>query len=229
MGEAAKRQPRPHPDNVRAAILDATQQLYLEHGYAGTNTDEIAALSSVSKQTIYRHFANKDELVRAAILSLIADAEEQGAESFDALAESDDLERDLRTFARQHLHDVIQPDIMRMRRRIIAEVDRFPDVAKAWYDAAPKRGHEKLAASFARLQERGYLRMNDPLLAAEQFNWLILSIPMNRGMFDAASVTDTSSHVVYADAAVNVFLAAYGTGGREAASGMASRLSSAGE
>lgn len=212
MAQIAKRQPRPHHDEVRRAILDATLQLYLENGYAGTNTDEIAALSSVSKQTIYRHFADKDDLVRAAMLRLIAAAEEQGAESFDALAESDDLARDLRVFARQHLHDVIQPDIMRMRRRIIAEGDRFPDVAKAWYEAAPKRGHEKLAACFVRLQERGLLRMDDPLLAAEQFNWLILSIPMNRAMFDAASVTDTSRHADYADAAVEVFLAAYGVG-----------------
>jgi AcrR family transcriptional regulator len=210
LAQTAKRQQRPHPDEVRRAILDATLQLYLENGYAGTNTDEIAAVSAVSKQTIYRHFADKDELVREALLSLISDAENQGAESFDALAETDDLRRDLRIFARQHLHDVIQPDIMRIRRRIIAEVDRFPDVARAWYDAAPKRGHEKLAATFARLQERGFLRMEDPLLAAEQFNWLILSIPMNRAMFDAGSVTDTSRHAVYADAAVEVFLAAYG-------------------
>jgi AcrR family transcriptional regulator len=210
LAQTAKRQQRPRPDKVRRAILDATLQLYLENGYAGTNTDEIAAVSSVSKQTIYRHFADKDVLVREALLSLISAAENQGAESFDALAETDDLRRDLRIFARQHLHDVIQPDIMRIRRRIIAEVDRFPDVARAWYDAAPKRGHEKLAATFARLQERGFLRMEDPLLAAEQFNWLILSIPMNRAMFDAGSVTDTSRHAVYADAAVEVFLAAYG-------------------
>jgi AcrR family transcriptional regulator len=212
LAQTAKRQPRAQPDEVRRAILDATLQRYLEKGYAGTNTDEIAALSSVSKQTIYRYFADKDDLVCAAILSLVAAAEEQGAESFDALAESENLERDLRIFARQHLHDVIQPDITRMRRRIIAEVDRFPDVAKAWYDAAPKRGHEKLAACFVRLQERGFLRMDDPALAAEQFNWLILSGPLNRAMFDAASVTDTSRHGVYADAAVDVFLAAYGAG-----------------
>jgi len=212
VAQTAKRQPRPHPDDVRRAILDATQQLYLEKGYSRTNTDEIAALSSVSKQTIYRHFSDKDDLVRAAILSLIAAAEQQGAESFDALANSDDLTRDLRIFAHQHLRDVIQPDIMRMRRRIIAEVDRFPDVARAWYEAGPKRGHEKLSECFGRLRERGLLRIEDPMLAAEQFNWLILSTPMNRAMFDAQSVTDTSGHAACADAAVDVFLAAYGTG-----------------
>ncbi|MFN4090588.1 MAG: TetR/AcrR family transcriptional regulator [Alphaproteobacteria bacterium] len=213
---AAARQPRPRPDDVRRAILEATLKLYLDKGYAGTSTDEVAALSSVSKQTIYRHFADKDDLVRAAILSLIAAAEDQGAESFDALAESDNLERDLRAFAQQHLIDVIQPDIMQLRRRIIAEVDRFPDVAKAWHEAAPRRAHEKLAATFLRLQERGLLRMADPQLAAEQFNWLILSIPMNRAMFDADAVADRSRHEDYANSAVDVFLAAYGA---EAAKG----------
>ncbi|MDM7459143.1 MAG: TetR/AcrR family transcriptional regulator, partial [Paracoccus sp. (in: a-proteobacteria)] len=118
---------------MRRTILDATLQLYLEHGYDGTSTDEVAARSSVSKQTIYRHFADKDDLVREALKRLIAAAEEQGAEAFDILATSSDLESDLRSFARQHIFDVIQPDIMRVRRRIISEVDRFPDIARDWY------------------------------------------------------------------------------------------------
>jgi AcrR family transcriptional regulator len=204
------RRPRPAPDAVRRAILDAARNLYLAKGYAGTNTDEVAALAAVSKQTLYRHFADKDELVAEVIRSVIAAAEEQGAESFDALAETADLERDLIAFARQHIRDVIDPDIMRMRRRIISEVDRFPALARAWYDAGPKRGHEKLAACFTRLRERGLLAVDDPLLAAEQFNWLILSIPMNRAMFDADAPLDTGNHDYHADAAVRVFLAAYG-------------------
>lgn len=210
MAPHAKRRPRPHPDNVRRAILDATLQLYLEKGYAGTNTDEVAALSSVSKQTIYRHFADKDDLVREALWSLIAAAENQGAESFDALAESEDLERDLRIFARQHIEDVIQPEIMQIRRRIIAEVDRYPDIALAWYDAAPKRAKEKLAGCLGRLCERGLLHIANLDIAAEQLNWLILSIPMNRAMFDDASTKDTARHADYANAAIDVFLAAYG-------------------
>ncbi len=205
-----KRRPRPHPEEVRRAILDATLQLYLEKGYSGTSTDEVAARSSVSKQTIYRHFSDKDDLVREALQRLIAAAEEQGAEAFDTLAESNDLENDLRAFARQHIFDVIQPDIMQVRRRIISEVERFPDIAKAWYEAAPKRAREKLAECLKGLCERGLLNIADAEIAAEQFNWLILSIPMNRGMFDVDTIEDRSQHADYADAAVDVFLAAYG-------------------
>lgn len=205
-----KRRPRPHPEEVRRAILDATLQLYLEKGYSGTSTDEVAARSSVSKQTIYRHFSDKDDLVREALQRLITAAEEQGAEAFDTLAESNDLENDLRAFARQHIFDVIQPDIMQVRRRIISEVERFPDIAKAWYEAAPKRAREKLAECLKGLCERGLLNIADAEIAAEQFNWLILSIPMNRGMFDVDTIEDRSQHADYADAAVDVFLAAYG-------------------
>jgi TetR/AcrR family transcriptional regulator, mexJK operon transcriptional repressor len=210
VASTAQRRPRLQPEEVWRTILDATLQLYLEKGYAGTNTDEVAAHSSVSKRTIYHHFADKDELVREALKLLIAAAEEQGAESFDVLAESNDLDSDLRRFARQHIFDVIQPDVMQVRRRIISEVERFPEIARAWYEAAPNRAKKKLAACFERLCDRGLLRIADTEIAAEQFNWLILSIPMNRAMFDADTIEDTSRHADYADAAVDVFLAAYG-------------------
>jgi TetR/AcrR family transcriptional repressor of mexJK operon len=206
------KRPRLRPDDVRAAILKATKELYLAKGYAGTSTDEVAAMAAVSKQTLYRHFADKDELIDAVITGVIAAAEAQGADEFDALAGSTKLERDLKTFARQHIRDVIQPEIMQMRRRIIAEVDRAPKLARAWYDAAPRRGHQKLKACFEKLRARGLLQMDDPALAAEHFNWLVLSIPLNRAMFDAAAASDTKMHDTYADAAVRVFLAAYGTG-----------------
>lgn len=192
-------------------ILEAAKKLYLEKGYAGTSTDEIAALSAVSKQTIYRHFADKDELIAAVLVDAIAAAEAQGAEGFEALSETDDLARDLQIFARQHIADVMQPHIMQMRRRLIGEVDRFPKLALAWYEAGPRRGHLKLKKCFERLRDRGLLRVSDPMLAAEHFNWLVLSVPLNLAMFDANAPIDTEKFNYFADEAARVFLAAYGS------------------
>jgi TetR/AcrR family transcriptional regulator, mexJK operon transcriptional repressor len=54
------------------------------------------------------------------------------------------------------------------------------------------------------------LHVPDPLLAAEHFNWLILSIPMNRAMFSGDDEPfDRGRLEYYADEAVRVFLAAY--------------------
>ena len=83
-------------------------------------------------------------------------------------------------------------------------------MALAWYDAGPRRGHQKLQRCFEGLRDRGLLQVDDPALAAEQFNWLVLSIPLNRAMFDAEASFDTASCEYYADEAVRVFLAAYG-------------------
>lgn len=196
--------------DARRYILEAARQLYLEKGYAGTSTDEIAALSAVSKQTIYRYFADKDQLIAAVITDAISAAEEQGAAEFEALAETDNLPRDLRAFARRHIADVAQPQILQMRRRLIGEVDRFPDLARAWYDAGPKRGHRKLKDCFERLRDRGLLKMDDPMLAAEHFNWLVLSVPLNQAMFDANAPIEPDKLDYLADQAVRVFLAAYG-------------------
>ena len=54
--------------------------------------------------------------------------------------------------------------------------------------------------------------MEDPLLAAQHFNWLVLSIPLNHAMFHPIDTQLTPRQLRrYADDAVRVFLAAYGS------------------
>jgi TetR/AcrR family transcriptional regulator, mexJK operon transcriptional repressor len=99
----------------------------------------------------------------------------------EALPATRNLEGDLRRFARQHLADVMQPHLIRMRRRLIAEAERFPQLSATWYRSGPEKGHETLAAVFSALAARQLLQIHDPLVAAEQFNWLVHpSKPRNR-------------------------------------------------
>jgi TetR/AcrR family transcriptional regulator, mexJK operon transcriptional repressor len=192
----------------RRSILEAARTLFLRNGYAGTSMDDVAALAAVSKQTVYKNFADKQQLFTDVITGDIAETEQLTRTLADSLPESDDLERDLRTFARRHVVEVMQPHLVQMRRVLIGEADRFPDLAAAWYARGPERAHATFARWFAALAERGLLRVPDPLLAAEHFNWLILSIPMNRAMFSGTEEPVDRLHH-YADEAVRVFLAAY--------------------
>ena len=61
------------------------------------------------------------------------------------------------------------------------------------------------------LSTRGDLRIDDAALAARQFAWLILGVPLDRGMFlgghDCMSDAELDR---LAEAGVTVFLAAYG-------------------
>jgi len=67
-----------------------------------------------------------------------------------------------------------------------------------------------LGSQFQVLADRGLLRLDDARLAAQQFNWLVLSIPLNQAMFSLDTDFSETELDRYADDAVSIFLAAYG-------------------
>lgn len=196
----------------RQAILDAARTLFLQRGYAGTSMDDVAAHAQVSKQTVYAHFVDKTRLFTALITADIADSRTSTHPLIAAMPHSDHVERDLRDFARAHLADVMQPELLRMRRMLIGEAERFPDLAQAWFRAGPERSCAVFATWFQALHDRGLLRVPDPALAAQHFNWLVLSIPVNTAMSVPLDGPVFTRHELdhYADEGVRVFLAAYG-------------------
>ncbi len=192
----------------RRAILDAARTVFLRHGYVGASMDEVAALAEVSKQTVYKHFADKQRLFTEVVTGDIRAAEQRSDEVVDGLADTADLAGDLREIARKLVTVVTQPHLVRLRQVVIGEADRFPELARAWYAAGPERGYHRLAERFARLADQGRLTAPDPLLAAQQFTWLALSVPLNRAMFVPEPYPEDEL-IRFADEAVRVFLAAY--------------------
>ena len=73
------------PDK-RTAIMDAATTAFLRNGYKGTSMDEIAALARVSKQTVYKHFADKASLFSAIVNAAVEAAGDPVMEEADALA-----------------------------------------------------------------------------------------------------------------------------------------------
>ncbi len=54
-------------NETRDIILDVTEKLIYRHGIAATGMDFLVKTAGVSRKSIYRYFANKDELVIAAL------------------------------------------------------------------------------------------------------------------------------------------------------------------
>src|SRR5215470_17792035 len=132
------------------AILTAARTVFLRNGYLGTSVDEIAALAAVSKQTVYKHFADKERLFTEIVISTVNEASDQVADEVFGVQDSGDVEADLRDLARRQLALVIQPRILQLRRLVIGEVARFPELGRTFYDQGPGRTIAALAATFER-------------------------------------------------------------------------------
>lgn len=64
-----ERRGRPRDERSAAAILAATRTLIEQVGYAGTSVNAIAAAARVGKDTIYRRWSGKPELVFEALFT----------------------------------------------------------------------------------------------------------------------------------------------------------------
>lgn len=57
----------PVDDARRAALLEASLGVFARFGFRKTSMDEVARAAQISRQGLYLHFANKDELFRATV------------------------------------------------------------------------------------------------------------------------------------------------------------------
>jgi len=81
----------------RAHILEAAQQVFVEHGLAAATMEQVAAAAGLSKGTLYLYFHSKDELfmglaveildaARAALEPIAADTAADGLSMFRTMA-----------------------------------------------------------------------------------------------------------------------------------------------
>jgi AcrR family transcriptional regulator len=121
----------------RQAILDAATGAFLRNGYLGTSMDEIAAEAGVSKQTVYRQFTDKKALFTEIVLGTIDQVGEPFFSGVGTLDDPEDLEADLRQLARRLISVVRDPRLLQLRRLVIGEAGRFPELGRTYFERGP--------------------------------------------------------------------------------------------
>lgn len=174
-------------------------------------------MAGVSKQTVYAHFGAKEALFVAVVHDMTGIAGDRVQEEVAEPAGDREAEDFLLEFATRQLAIVMNPPLMQLRRLVIAEVDRFPELGRALYEQGPGRSISLLSRAFTAYAEAGSLSVRDPEMAASYFNWLIMGAPVNDAMLlGDASIRDPATMEAHAREAVRIFLAAYGAAPREA-------------
>ena len=194
----------------KAAILEAAKQVFFANGFVGASMDQVAATAAVSKQTVYKHFSDKEALFREVVTNVVRARD--GGIPTDFLSTSEGpIGELLRSFARHFLKGVMQPDVLKLRRLVIGEAGRFPELGRSFYDLGPKRATEQLAVALRESAARQRVSLEDPELAADHLLCLILSIPLNQAMLLGDEYTFTDAALDrYANDGVTAFLRAYG-------------------
>ncbi|MGP9681770.1 TetR/AcrR family transcriptional regulator [Brachybacterium sp. AOP3-A1-3] len=112
-------------DRARRAILAATRDLVAEVGYSRLSIEGIASAAGVGKQTIYRWWRSKAEVLFDAILDV-----NTTPDGMVALPDTGDLEADLRVVLRGAVAELADPATDRLQRAVTAEIQTDPALAE---------------------------------------------------------------------------------------------------
>jgi TetR/AcrR family transcriptional regulator, mexJK operon transcriptional repressor len=210
-GKAAISEEAGYSARKRRAILDAAIDVFLKSGYLGASMDEIAALAQVSKQTVYKQFSSKETLFVEIVSSMTEDASARVHSDVPELHDDGDVSEYLQMYGLRQLGVVLTPRLMQLRRLVIGEVSRFPELARVLYERGPQRAITAFAKVLERLAARNLLTIDDSATAASHFNWIIMSEPLNRAMLlGDQAIPEPAALRRHAAEGVRVFLAAYG-------------------
>jgi len=204
---------RPKDPAKRAAILDAAQSMFLEHGFEGVSMDQIAARAGVSKLTVYSHFGDKEALFIAAVEH---HCRQQLPPGLFAPAPGTPLRPRLIGIARALHALMVSPEAVAGFRLMCAPKCLDSRLPELFWQAGAGQLQAEFAALLARRTAAGDIAVEDPDRAAGQFFALLrgeLHPRLILGCADAAGF-DVEAHL---EATVDLFLRALGPAAGSAA------------
>jgi TetR/AcrR family transcriptional regulator len=148
------------PAELLAAALDS----FVEHGYAATRLDDIAARAGVSKGTLYLYFANKEELFKALVReNIVSLLDRFRAELEHSEQPSQAL---IGIFMHRWWSEFGATPLAGIAKLIVAEAGNFPEVARFFHEEVIEPNAALLGSILARGIARGEFRPVDVESAA---------------------------------------------------------------
>jgi TetR/AcrR family transcriptional regulator, mexJK operon transcriptional repressor len=181
--------------------------VFMNDGFEGASVDKIAKSAAVSKATLYSYFPDKKSMFIAVVRAQCSDQTNAAVADIDTNAPVRAVLRGAAT----HMVSFFLSDFgQRVFRICVAESDRFPDLAREFYESGPRVARDALAQFFALATARDELDIDDRELAACQFVELCKADVFAKIVF---GVQDKFTQVELdrvISGAVDMFMARYG-------------------
>ena len=188
-------------------VLNGARQVFMADGFEGASVDDIAKAAGVSKATLYSYFSDKRLLFMEVAR---VECDRMAEEALNVIDMRLPPQQVLTLAAQQIIMFLLSDFSQRIFRICLSERDRFPELGRAFYEAGPQMGHDRLVDYMTQAIDRGELRADDVGIAADQFAELCKSTLWIRAMLGIQSEFSGAEidHVV--KNTVQTFMARYG-------------------
>jgi TetR/AcrR family transcriptional regulator, mexJK operon transcriptional repressor len=203
---------RPKDPEKRAAILAAAQSLFPSKGYDAVSMDAIAQAAGVSKLTLYSHFTDKDTLFGAAVEEF---CEHQLPHQAFELHPELSIREALLHIAKGFLELTMDECAIQLFRIMAAQAAQNTKLAEIFFQVGPRRTLKDMEMFLSQRCESGDLEIPVPSKAAEHFFVMLKGVRHMRALVGVSPLPDPEERLAHAEEVVNVFIRAYGKGGRD--------------
>lgn len=188
-------------------VLDGAREIFLRDGFEGASVDDIARAAGVSKATLYKYFPDKRLLFMEVAQTECTHMADRALDLIDETSPP----REVLTIAAGHIVPFLLSEFaQRIFRICVAERDRFPELARAFYAAGPEMGRHRIADYLEKAVARGELVIADIPMAAEQFSELCKVKLWNLAAFGVQTEFSQAEIDEVVTQAVETFMARYG-------------------
>lgn len=199
------RKVRSKNEEKRQSILLASTVLFTEQGYAATSMLAIAEQAKVSKQTVYSHFGNKEDLFSETI--------KQKCDSYEMVDLSIDDYSDptttLLALARKFIKLLTSKEALAIHKTCAYESTTSPQLSELFYQAGPERLTTAVEILLQNFHDKKLLQINNPHFAALQFLNLMRGDIIMRLEFQTKKQISAAEIEEYLVASVALFVRGY--------------------
>ncbi len=176
----------------RQQIVDAASELFLENGFAGSSMDAVVARAGVSKQTAYRYFPAKTELLAAVLASELATARVFAGPP-PAPRTLEEFRGVLVAIARRITSEMMQPRRIALLQLAFGEAFRIPELREMIRDTLPGQFFGLMAVVLGQARTHGLIHAEHLETATRMYIGSVISYVALGGILRAEPLPPPST------------------------------------
>ena len=183
-------------------MVGAAQQLFIAHGYHRTTLDAILKVSGGSKATLRKYFGNKAGLLGEVLADEAARCVARAGRALRLRT----VEAALGSFSRVVLDFYCRTDALLIYRAVIAQAAEEREVGRRFHADGHMTFVTALAEFLAFWEERGALKLINPLADSDRFLHMLRSGPHDQALLGVKEPATREAIREQVDACVRIFL-----------------------